>query len=156
MTQRSLNGACSTTYRLVPISRIIGSNIRFARLGSRRSNFEMTPPVPVGKPDTGKVLAGSRFGNAMIRMSPQPDTGKVLAGLVERVTYHNVENGFCVLRARARGHHDVVRRLPFPPAARSSIKSQLEPRTTSTSRSALVSARQCASARSPETRCKGW
>src|SRR6478736_199203 len=33
---------------------------------------------------------------------------KVLAGLVERVTYHNVENGFCVLRAKARGHRDVV------------------------------------------------
>ena len=38
--------------------------------------------------------------NAMIRMSPQPDAGEVLAGLVERVTYHNAENGFCVLRAR--------------------------------------------------------
>jgi exodeoxyribonuclease V alpha subunit len=46
--------------------------------------------------------------NAMIGMSPQPDTGEVLAGLVERVTYHNAENGFCVLRARARGHRDVV------------------------------------------------
>src|SRR5262250_1033525 len=44
----------------------------------------------------------------MIRMSPQPDTGEVLAGLIERVTYHNAENGFCVLRARARGHRDVV------------------------------------------------
>src|SRR5215468_2302545 len=44
----------------------------------------------------------------MIGMSPQPDTGEVLAGLVERVTYHNAENGFCVLRARARGHRDVV------------------------------------------------
>ncbi|MGB9052439.1 MAG: hypothetical protein WCC54_08990, partial [Pseudolabrys sp.] len=32
----------------------------------------------------------------------------MLAGLVERVTYHNVENGFCVLRAKARGHRDVV------------------------------------------------
>jgi exodeoxyribonuclease V alpha subunit len=31
-----------------------------------------------------------------------------LAGLVERITYHNVENGFCVLRAKARGHRDVV------------------------------------------------
>jgi exodeoxyribonuclease V alpha subunit len=30
------------------------------------------------------------------------------AGLVERVTYHNAENGFCVLRTRARGHRDVV------------------------------------------------
>jgi exodeoxyribonuclease V alpha subunit len=33
---------------------------------------------------------------------------EVLAGLVERVTYHNVENGFCVVRAKARGHRDVV------------------------------------------------
>ena len=39
---------------------------------------------------------------------PEPSTQEVLAGLVERVTYHNVENGFCVLRAKARGHRDVV------------------------------------------------
>src|SRR5437667_12708118 len=43
-------------------------------------------------------------------MRPQPEssTPEVLAGLVERVTYHNAENGFCVLRAKARGHRDVV------------------------------------------------
>src|SRR5215470_20429577 len=46
--------------------------------------------------------------NAMIDMSLQPDTGEVLAGLIERVTYHNAENGFCVLRTRARGHREVV------------------------------------------------
>ena len=33
---------------------------------------------------------------------------EVLAGLVERVTYHNDENGFCVLRIKARGHRDLV------------------------------------------------
>src|SRR3982075_2861167 len=43
-------------------------------------------------------------------MRPQPGsaTQEVLAGLIERVTYHNAENGFCVLRAKARGHRDVV------------------------------------------------
>ena len=43
-------------------------------------------------------------------MSAQPErsTEEVLAGLIERVTFHNAENGFCVLRARARGHRDVV------------------------------------------------
>ena len=43
-------------------------------------------------------------------MKPEPATlnEEVLAGLVERVTYHNVENGFSVLRAKARGHRDVV------------------------------------------------
>ena len=45
-----------------------------------------------------------------IGMKPQPDpsTQEVLAGLVERVTYHNEENGFCVLRVKARGHRELV------------------------------------------------
>ena len=38
----------------------------------------------------------------------QPSIHEVLAGLVERVTYHNAENGFCVLRTKAHGHRDVV------------------------------------------------
>jgi exodeoxyribonuclease V alpha subunit len=38
----------------------------------------------------------------------EASTEEVLAGLVERVTYHNAENGFCVLRAKARGHRDLV------------------------------------------------
>jgi len=38
----------------------------------------------------------------------EPQELAVLAGLVERVTYHNAENGFCVLRAKARGHRDLV------------------------------------------------
>jgi exodeoxyribonuclease V alpha subunit len=43
-------------------------------------------------------------------MKPQLESSnqEVLAGLVERITYHNVENGFCVLRAKVRGHRDVV------------------------------------------------
>jgi exodeoxyribonuclease V alpha subunit len=32
----------------------------------------------------------------------------ILAGLVERVTFHNPETGFCVLRVKARGHRDLV------------------------------------------------
>src|SRR5262244_1456542 len=39
---------------------------------------------------------------------PQSSTQEVLAGLVERVTFHNADNGFCVLRAKARGHRDLV------------------------------------------------
>ena len=43
-------------------------------------------------------------------MRPQLESSpqEVLAGLVERVTFHNAENGFCVLRAKARGHRDLV------------------------------------------------
>jgi exodeoxyribonuclease V alpha subunit len=39
---------------------------------------------------------------------PQSATLEVLAGYIERVTYHNAENGFCVLRTKARGRRDVV------------------------------------------------
>jgi exodeoxyribonuclease V alpha subunit len=35
-------------------------------------------------------------------------TMEVLAGLVDRVTFHNSETGFCVLRIKARGHRDLV------------------------------------------------
>jgi ATP-dependent exoDNAse (exonuclease V) alpha subunit len=43
-----------------------------------------------------------------MKPQPEPSTQEVLAGLIERVTYHNAENGFCVLRAKVRGHRDVV------------------------------------------------
>src|SRR3981081_3419113 len=43
-----------------------------------------------------------------MKPQPEPSAQEVLAGLVERVTYHNAENGFCVLRAKARGHRDLV------------------------------------------------
>jgi exodeoxyribonuclease V alpha subunit len=38
----------------------------------------------------------------------QATTTEALAGLVERVTFHNQENGFCVLRVKARGQRDLV------------------------------------------------
>src|ERR1700752_1815000 len=33
---------------------------------------------------------------------------EVLAGLVDRETFHNSENGFCVLRVKARGQRDLI------------------------------------------------
>jgi ATP-dependent exoDNAse (exonuclease V) alpha subunit len=44
----------------------------------------------------------------LMKPAPESSTQEVLAGLVERVTFHNAENGFCVLRAKARGHRDLV------------------------------------------------
>lgn len=38
----------------------------------------------------------------------QPTTQEVLAGVVERVTFHNGDTGFCVLRIKARGHRELV------------------------------------------------
>ena len=48
---------------------------------------------PDGRPPERSGLVGDR---------------EVLAGLVERVTFHNPENGFCVLRVKARGQRDLV------------------------------------------------
>ena len=41
-------------------------------------------------------------------MSGTNEQREMLAGLVERVTFHNEENGFCVLRVKARGHKDIM------------------------------------------------
>jgi exodeoxyribonuclease V alpha subunit len=38
----------------------------------------------------------------------QTTATEALAGLVERVTFHNPENGFCVLRIKARGQRDLI------------------------------------------------
>src|ERR1700723_1580988 len=60
--------------------------------------------------DVYSVARGEKTGDLGDRMRPTPEssTQEVLAGLVERVTFHNAENGFCVLRAKARGHRDLV------------------------------------------------
>jgi hypothetical protein len=36
----------------------------------------------------------------IMKAEPQPSDREVLAGLVERVTYQNAENGFCVVRVK--------------------------------------------------------
>src|SRR6201987_4481544 len=45
----------------------------------------------------------------LMRAAPRTSTQtEVLAGLVDRVTFHNSENGFCVLRVKARGQRDLI------------------------------------------------
>lgn len=39
---------------------------------------------------------------------PTPPGNDAVSGLVERVTFHNEENGWSVLKVRARGHRDLV------------------------------------------------
>ena len=31
-----------------------------------------------------------------------------LSGVIERITFHNLDNGYCVLRVQASGHREVV------------------------------------------------
>src|SRR5712672_2971644 len=44
----------------------------------------------------------------IMKTKSQPSDREVLAGLVERVTYQIADNGFCVIRVKARGHRDLV------------------------------------------------
>ncbi len=44
----------------------------------------------------------------IVKSEPTQSDREVLTGLVERVTYQNAENGFCVLRVKARGHRELV------------------------------------------------
>jgi hypothetical protein len=46
--------------------------------------------------------------SAHMKSTPESSTQEVLAGFVERVTFHNEDNGFYVLRTKARGHRDLV------------------------------------------------
>ncbi|WP_254217219.1 ATP-dependent RecD-like DNA helicase [Synechococcus sp. CCY 9618] len=74
-------------------------------LKSRRDS----PPT---KLNTAKV--SPQATSALARPSPtdpaqaSPQPTEVLAGSIERVTFHNADNGFCVLRIKARGHRDLV------------------------------------------------
>ena len=52
--------------------------------------------------------APSHEGWADTSPGRHPATSETLTGLVERVTFHNPDNGFCVLRVKARGQRDFV------------------------------------------------
>ncbi len=54
---------------------------------------EATAPDPTTAPEPNRPAGTDR---------------EALAGLVERVTFHNLENGFCVLRVKVRGQRDLV------------------------------------------------
>ena len=59
------------------------------------------------------LVSGHRRG---MSGPPEQSVGpEVLAGLVERVTFHNPENGFCVLRVKVRGQRDLVTVVGQPP-----------------------------------------
>src|SRR3984957_11250581 len=68
----------------------------------------MRPRLSFGPPSRGGARRENRRSWRLMKPMPESSTQEVLAGLVERVTFHNAENGFCVLRAKARGHRDLV------------------------------------------------
>ena len=43
-----------------------------------------------------------------MKTEPNAPNWEVLARMVERVTYQNAENGFCVIRVKVRAHRELV------------------------------------------------
>jgi exodeoxyribonuclease V alpha subunit len=53
----------------------------------------------------------------MVQPAKSNTPTEVLAGLVDRITFHNSENGFCVLRVKAPGQRDLITLVqPLPRA----------------------------------------
>ena len=95
------------------------------RRGARRSDTFGQAALCSAERATGAVQQGSGRRCAPLEESsarrswkregkprvatPQPATEREnLAGLVERVTFHNEDSGFCVLRVKARGQRDLI------------------------------------------------
>jgi hypothetical protein len=60
----------------------------------------------LSKHQTGRGMGGGM--TTTMKGEPTPSDREVLTGLVERVTYQNAENGFCVLRVKARDQRELV------------------------------------------------
>jgi hypothetical protein len=53
----------------------------------------------------------------MTAAAPERRTpGQKISGLIERVTFFNEDNGFCVLRVRAKGHREDATVIGSAPA----------------------------------------
>lgn len=72
--------------------------------GPAQSTLAKPHPAKVSPPAIHALPRPSPSDPA--QASPQPT--EVLAGSIERVTFHNAENGFCLLRIKARGHRVLV------------------------------------------------
>src|SRR6266516_7057956 len=64
-----------------------------------------------------------------MKNQPTPSDHEVLTGLVERVTYQNAENGFCVLRVKATASASWSPWSAMPPRSRPA--NGLQPQATS-------------------------
>src|ERR1700722_10550212 len=71
------------------------------------ANAALIERLTAGHPQSGARRENRRSWRVM-KPTPESSAQEVVAGLVERVTFHNAENGFCVLRAKAGGHRDLV------------------------------------------------
>src|SRR5262249_49993381 len=60
------------------------------------------------RPPTNAISRRSAYDFGIMAQISTVSSTEVLAGLVDRVTFHNSDNGFCVLRVKARGERDLI------------------------------------------------
>lgn len=86
-----------------------------------------------------------------------------LSGLVERVTYHNEANGFCVLRVKVKGERDLVTLVGHAPSVTpANTPRRSAPGSSTRSTAGSFARRSCASMRPRPSRAsksiwaQGW
>src|SRR5690349_3400437 len=87
------------------------TNPRCLPIANSRSGWTLARLEQRDRPRFSLASALPFPNKTAMAISPQPLSSasrEVLAGLVERVTFHNEENGFSVLRVKARGQRDLI------------------------------------------------
>src|ERR1700693_5557581 len=80
----------------------IGLTTCLMRIASEETTAHIGEGGTAG-PNKGRLVA------VVAKSQPTDATDREpLSGLVERVTFHSSETGFCVLRVKVRGHRDLV------------------------------------------------
>lgn len=84
-----------------------------------RTQYPITAPrrpaVPLSpRPRRRRLHRGAGATSASSAGTPAPFAK--IAGLVERVTFHNGQNGFCVLRLKVKGERDLVTLVGHTPS----------------------------------------
>ena len=83
----------------------LGQNLRYFPPGAQVARNSVADlEARIGGPLPGNLAST----DGIMKVEAQLSDREVLAGLVERVTYQNADNGFCVVRVKARGHRDLV------------------------------------------------
>ena len=105
--------ACSTARSTVPDTILVCWAVAFGQYSEDYADAARKRHANIWSGDFichGIGVPGAEADDTTIDMKPQqePATQEVLAGLVERVTFHNDDNGFCVLRIKARGHRELI------------------------------------------------
>lgn len=83
------------------------------KANKRSSLNKKFAPKPMSKLDFNNVVDNNNHTNnaqyySQAASEPNLKDDGLLNGLVERITYHNEENGYCVLRVKVKGNLDLI------------------------------------------------